>query len=792
MKFSQSWLREYVSLDTTTEELIARLTMAGLEVDGVESAAADFSGVVVAAVERVHPHPRADKLHVCEVSIGGPQNLQVVCGAANVYAGMKAPLAMVGANLPELVVRDAELRGVASRGMLCSAAELGLSEDDSGLFELSQDAPTGADLRDFLGLEDAIIEVDLTPNRGDCLSLEGLAREAAVLFDTTFTPPAPVRPETSSDKTFPVQLSAPIACPRYIGRVVSNVDPSRPTPIWMREKLRRSGIRSIDAVVDITNYVMLELGQPLHAFDLKQLKDGIDVRYARQGERLTLLDGNCVELDPETLVIADRGGPLAIAGIMGGAQSGVSSETTDIFFESAHFNPLVIAGKARQYGLHTESSHRFERGVDPALPLRAMDRACQLLLEIAGGEPGPLVLAEQSEHLPVPAAIILRKARLKQQLSVEFTDEYVAGILTGLGLRILETTIDAWHCQAPSWRFDLSIEVDLIEEVARIHGYDKLPVAMPTMAAQVLGAKEAHTPLDRIKRFLTGRDYLEAITYSFVDPGLQQKLDPEIAAIAVQNPISSDMAVMRTSVLSGLLLAVQYNLNRQQSRLRLFESGQRFIRQSEILEQTDVIAGVVTGKRFRENWADDQAQADFYDLKGDVETLLNLTGIHRQVRFVSGAHPALQVGQSSLIIYGEKTIGYIGKLNPFIERYLDLSQSVFVFELDLASISQGRIPQFSEITRYPAIKRDIAVLVDRDLRYARLEEVVRQCEVNYLTDLKVFDVYQGKHLENNRKSIALSLTFEDKSRTLSDEEVTSAVDKIIAALRTHCAAALRG
>ncbi len=792
MKFSESWLREHVSLDTTTEEIIDRLTMAGLEVDGVESAATEFSGVVVACVERVCPHPRAEKLQVCEVTVGGQQNLQVVCGAANVYTGMKAPLAMVGARLPDLVVREAELRGVASSGMLCSAAELGLSDDDSGLLELPHDAPSGADLRDYLSLEDTIIEVDLTPNRGDCLSILGLAREAAVLFDATFAPVTPVTPDTNSNKTFPVKLSAPTACPRYIGRVVSNVDLSRPSPIWMREKLRRGGIRSIDAAVDITNYVMLELGQPLHAFDLKELKGGIDVRYALAGERLTLLDGDSVELDSETLVIADDGGPLAIAGIMGGAQSGVGAGTTDIFLESAHFNPLVIAGKARQYGLHTESSHRFERGVDPDLPLRAMDRACQLLLEITGGEPGPLVLAEQSEHLPVPASIVLRKARLRQQLGTELTDEYVAGILTGLGLSILEITNDAWHCQAPSWRFDLSIEVDLIEEIARIHGYDKLPVALPAMATQLLAGKEARTPLDHVKRLLTGRDYLEAITYSFIDQELQRRVDPENAAIAVQNPISSDMGVMRTSALPGLLLAVQYNLNRQQSRLRLFESGQRFIRHGKLLEQTDVIAGVVTGRRFRENWADDHAQVDFYDLKGDVEALLALTGVLGQVNFVAKAHPALQAGQSSCLLYKEKTIGYIGKLNPIIEKYLDLSQSVFVFEVDFTSISEGRIPRFSEITRYPAIRRDIAVLVDRDLHYSRLEETVRQCQVNYLEDLKVFDVYQGKHLESNRKSVALSLTFEHKSRTLSDQEVTSAVNKVVAALETHCAAELRG
>lgn len=791
MKFSESWLREYVSLDTSTEELVARLTMGGLEVDSTEPAAAEFSGVVVARVESAGAHPQAEKLKICEVDVGGPQNLQIVCGAPNVYPGMKAPLAMVGASLPGLVVKEAELRGIASSGMLCSASELGLSDDKSGLFELPQDAEPGADLRDYLGLEDSIVEVDLTPNRGDCLSLQGLARETAVLFETDFALPEVTTPDTKTDKTFPVRLSAPQACPRYLGRVISDVDVSRPSPVWMQEKLRRSGIRSIDVVVDITNYVLLELGQPMHAFDLKQLQGGIDVRYATSGERLTLLDGSVVDLDAETLVIADDRGPLAIAGIMGGAESGVSGQTADIFFESAHFNPLVIAGKARQFGLHTESSHRFERGVDPELPARAMDRACELLLEIAGGQAGPVLVAEETTCLPQSQTIILRKARLSQQLSIALPDEQVVGMLTRLGIDIAETTAEAWHCQAPSWRFDLAIEADLVEEVARIYGYDKLPVAMPAMAMKVFGAKEAIMPLDRIKQLLAGRDYLEAITYSFVDAALQQKLDPQNPAIAVQNPISSDMGVMRTSVLPGLLLAVQHNLNRQQSRLRLFEAGQRFIGQGE-LQQQDVIAGVVTGARFRESWADDRADVDFFDIKGDVEALLALSGVQGQVEFVAETHPALQKGQSCLVKIKEKTIGYIGKLNPIIEKYLDLTQAVFVFELDLKSISQGRIPAFSEITRYPAIKRDIAVLIGRDVSYAALDDTIRQCSVDYLSDLKVFDVYEGKHLDTNRKSVALSLTFEHKSRTLSDEEVTSAVNKVIAALRKSCAAELRG
>jgi phenylalanyl-tRNA synthetase beta chain len=793
MKFSEAWLRECVSLETDTQELIARMTMAGLEVDGVEAAAADFSGVVVAEIKSAETHPEAGKLKVCQVSTGDSSLTQVVCGAANARSGLRVAFASVGAKLPGAIdIAQAELRGVVSLGMLCSGAELGISDDDSGLLELPEDAVLGQDLRQYLNLDDTIIEVDLTPNRGDCLSIMGLAREAAVLYETSYSMAAKVQIEPSIETRFPVQVSDPMACPRYAGRVIEGIDIAQPSPGWLKEKLRRGGIRSIDAVVDVTNYVMLELGQPLHAFDLDRLEGGIDVRLAQPNESLTLIDGTDTQLDTETLLIADQSGPLALAGIMGGASSGVSKNTANIFLESAHFNPLNIAGKARQYALHTDASHRFERGVDPELPLRAIERASELLLAITGGQAGPVVVTEDYSALPEIHRILLRKARLTQQLRLELPDEYVTGILNRLGIEVEQVTEEGWFCISPSWRFDLAIEADLIEEIARIYGYDNLPVATPNMPLQANLQKEAITPLTKMKQLLVDRDYFEAITYSFVDEELQQIVDPAGSSVRVSNPISADMSVMRTSLITGLLLALKHNVNRQQSRLRLFETGQRFIA-GDALTYQEVIAGIITGARHGEGWANGNETVDFYDLKGDIEALLSFSGADQQVSFKSGEHPALQPGQSVLLTGKSlKTIGYAGKLHPNIEKYLGLNQNIFVFELDLDGISGSELPKFSEITRFPSSTRDISILVDQEVSFAELEELVEKSNAEHLTDLKVFDVYEGKHIENNRKSVALSLTFQDNSRTLADEEVNSSVDTVVTALQTGCSAQLRG
>ena len=804
MKVSESWLREHVEVEAATEELIEQLTMAGLEVDAVEPAAADFSGVLVGEITSAEKHPDADKLKVCTVQGANNEAFNVVCGAPNARVGLKVPFATVGATLPgDFTIKKAKLRGVESFGMLCSASELGLSDDSDGLFELPTSAETGANVRDYLQLDDNLIEVDLTPNRGDCLSIIGLTREIAVLNNTTSTwtrieaLPANIADEVKD--TFKVSLTAGSACPRYAGRVVRGINPSAETPLWMQEKLRRSGIRSIHPVVDITNFVMLELGQPLHGFDLAKLNTAIEVRYACSDESITLLDGAELKLDTETLVIADSQQVLAIAGIMGGQHSGVSDDTVDIFFESAHFNPLTIAGKARQYGLHTDSSHRFERGVDPELPMIALERATQLLQEIAGGKAGPAVCTELADELPPRLTVTLRASQIRRLLKLEITGDRILTILNSLGLQLIDTGTDAegkgkggnetWHFQIPSWRFDLSIEADLIEEIARIYGYNKLPKSQLTLAPEIKAS--APSPLNPIRATLVNRGYQEAITYSFIAPQLQQLLNPGQEAVAITNPISADMAVMRTSLWPGLLSALQYNVNRQQSRVRLFETGLRFASQAAG-EQWPTVAGVITGKRSSENWNNTTEDVDFYDIKGDVEALLSAAGVADKVEHIAGNLDALHPGQTLEIKLNKgKAIGYIGKLNPVIQKALDLDQPVFLFELHLEHLPANPVDQLSQISRFPEVRRDIAVVVDQQISVSDLTAIVRANSGEYLTELKVFDVYQGKGVEKHSKSIGLGLTFQDKSRTLSDSEVNTAEETVIRALEDQFGASLR-
>jgi phenylalanyl-tRNA synthetase beta chain len=793
MKFSESWLRELANPDLNCDELVAQLTMAGLEVDGVE-AAANFEGVVVARIESVEAHPKADKLQVCQVNYGANADVQVVCGAPNARAGLVTAFAPVGAMLPDgLKIGQAKLRGVDSFGMLCGGDELGLNEDTSGIMALPSHAPLGQALIEFYGLNDNIIEVDLTPNRGDCLSIQGLAREVGVLNKLTpqLVKPAAVVP--SSEKSLSITISAPSACSHYTGRVISAVDMNQPTPLWMQEKLRRSGIRSIDPVVDIGNYVMLELGQPLHAFDLDTLSGDIDVRFAKDGERLTLLDDAEVELKAETLLIADKSGPLAIAGIMGGKDSGVSTTTKSIFLESAHFVPLALAGKAREYGLHTDASHRFERGVDTQLPLVALERATELLLEIVGGQAGPVVTAGSAPQEGSERRITLRNSCLKQQLTLELGNDLVTGILTRLGLAVSQPSADEWLCTVPSWRFDLAIEADLVEEIARIYGYNNLPVATITMPLEIQARAEATTSLAEIRQLLVCRDYQEAITYSFVDPALQHQINPGVASVDVANPISADMAVMRTSLLTGLLNTLKYNLNRQQSRVRVFESGLRFVADDAQLSQQKMLAGAITGARTQESWADPATEVDFYDIKGDVESILNICDTKVDVEFSAAEHPALHPGQTLALVNQQGLIfGHLGKLHPTLQQALGLSQSVYVFELLLSEITEGQIAAFHEVSKYPAVRRDISLSVGANIAIGELVATAKANAGDHLIDLKVFDVYEGKHIESNRKSVAIGLTFQDKSRTLNDEDVNAGMAAVIKALKSDHDANLRG
>ncbi|QTP55189.1 phenylalanine--tRNA ligase subunit beta [Billgrantia sulfidoxydans] len=793
MKFSEQWLREWVSPQLGVQGLADQITMAGLEVDAVEPVASAFSGVVVAEVVDKQPHPDADKLNVCQVVDGNGEPVQVVCGATNVAIGQKVPFARVGAVLPgDFKIKQAKLRGVESRGMICSASELGLAEETSGgILVLPADAPAGEDFRAWMGLDDHTVEVDLTPNRGDCLSLKGLAREVGVLNRLPVTPPAIEPVAADHDETFPVRVEDPERCPRYIGRLIKGVDVTAATPLWMVERLRRSGIRSIDPVVDVTNYVMLELGQPLHAFDRDNLHGAVVVRLARQGERLILLDGQEITLDASTLVIADERGPLAIAGVMGGEHSGVGPATRDIFLESAFFSPLAVAGQARSYGLHTDASHRFERGVDPQLTREAVERATALLLAITGGEPGPLVEVASAAHLPAEREVTLRAARLEQALCKALPSAEVQEILERLGLQVSATEA-GWQARVPSWRFDIAIEEDLIEEVARIHGYNRLPVRRPAARLALRPDHEARTPLARLRRQMVARGYQEAVTYSFVAPELQQLLLPDAVSPRLANPISSDLAVMRASLFPGLVRALEYNLNRQQTRVRLFETGLVFRGDLDQLDQTPMVGALVCGERFPEGWSGGRDKVDFFDLKGDLESLIALGGEEGAWRFEPGEHPALHPGQSARIVYRGEAVGWIGALHPGVKAELGLKTEAFLFEVRQDALTHGVLPRFEPLSRYPEVRRDLAFLLGEERPVQALLDCVRDQAGEWLQELRLFDVYQGKGVPEGSKSVALGLTWQHPSRTLNDDEINQLVDAIVAESHQHLGAELRG
>jgi phenylalanyl-tRNA synthetase beta chain len=790
VNISEQWLREWVSPSLTTEALAHQLTMAGLEVESIAAVAGEFEGVVVAEIISAEQHPDADKLRVCQVNTG-KETVQIVCGAPNARAGLKAPLAQLGAVLPgNFKIKKAKLRGMESQGMLCAGDELGLSEDSDGLLELAADAPVGENLRDYLQLDDKIIEVDLTPNRADCLSVGGIAREVALLNDMPMRSPSYDNVSVTIDDQFPVELVAADRCPRYMGRVIKGVDLSRPSPLWMQEKLRRSGLRSIDAVVDVTNYVLLEMGQPMHAFDLDQLRGGIVVRTSKEGEQLELLDGQTIELKPDSLVITDDTGPVALAGIMGGQATAVSATSRNIFLEAAFFAPVLLAGKARAYGLHTDSSHRFERGVDFELQTQAIERASQLLLEAVGGDAGPIVEVTSDANLPVFADVTLRAPRIEKMLGFALEGNEVERILSGLGLGVTATD-DGWVCTVPSWRFDIAIEADLLEELARIYGYNRLPVTH-IVADLVIPAKpETELSPRYLRRHLSARGYREAITYTFIEPALQQLFNPSITPVELSNPISADMSVMRTSLIPGLITAVLRNTNRQKPRVRLFETGLRFVPGSDGLEQTPTLAVVATGQRFSENWANEKAAGDFFDLKGDLESMLALTRNASNFEFSACAREAMHSGQTAAISLAGKEMGYIGVLHPSIATKVGLNAPLYVCEIDLAVLLDGQLPEFSELSKFPEVRRDLAVVVDKGVAAAQLMDNVRTVAGSYLTDLRLFDVYEGKGIDPKRKSLALGLTFRDQSRTLSDDDINATMDQVIDLLEKNYNAELR-
>jgi len=795
MIICESWLREWVNPDFTTEELMAKLTMAGLEVDGVSGVARAFSGIVVAEVEAVEAHPDADKLRVCKVNDGSAVH-QVVCGAPNVRAGMKVLFAQLGAEIhtgedKPFKIKAAKLRGVESSGMLCSAEELGLAESSDGLLELADDAPVGTNIRDYLALDDTSIELDLTPNRGDCLSVAGVAREVGVISRQDVTVPEIAAVPATHQEEFPVKITAADACPRYLGRIIRNVNLGAESPLWMQEKLRRSGLRSIDPIVDVTNFVLMELGQPMHAFDFSKLEGGIEVRLAGDKEKITLLDGKEVEMSPDTLVIADARKPVAMAGIMGGGNSAVSDTTRDVFLECAYFAPLAIAGKARGYGMHTDASHRYERGVDHGLQHRAMERATELLLSIVGGEAGPVT--EAVGNLPEPATVSLRYEEVGRQLGISMEQAEIKDIFSRLGLEVLSESDSALNLAVPSYRFDIAIEADLIEEVARIYGYDNIPLASGNNSTKFARAAETRLDINQLRNHLVALGYQEIISYSFIDPALSDLVcGADARPIRLQNPISEEMAVMRSSLLPGLLQTLQYNANRQHERLRLFETGLVFQRQGDETLQTPKIGGLLSGTRNPKNWNNNNEISDFYDVKGDIESVLDLGGNGADFQFVPSEAQGYHPGQCAEVRAADgSSIGVIGALHPSIQREMGLDTAVYLFELDLAAVLAAEIPVASELSRYPEVSRDLALVIDESVSSGAISQLVRENAGEFLASLQIFDVYQGDAVTKGKKSVALGLTWQHPSRTLSDEEINTIISSCINVLQEQFNANLR-
>jgi len=793
VKFSEKWLREWVNPPLSTDDLVSQITMAGLEVDGVEPVADKLSQVVVGEIVDTKPHPNADKLQVCLVS-KGDETVQVVCGAPNARVGLKVPFALVGAKLDDFKIKKAKLRGVESFGMLCSERELGLSDQHEGLMELPADAPLGSDINDYLGLEDVVIEVDLTPNRSDCLGMVGIAREVGLMNNLDVcSPEISAVPEVISDKVA-VNLAAGTHCPRFVGRVLKGVNLSVQSPLWLVEKLRRSGIRAIDPVVDVTNYVMLELNQPMHAYDYDKLTGDITVRAAKPAETLTLLNGSQIALAEGSLLITDDSGPIGLAGIMGGASTAVSDSTQDIYLEAAFFAPIAIAGRARGYGLHTDAGHRFERGVDYNGQVTAIERATQLIASIAGGVAGPVVDTVNEAELPSVNRVRLRAARVERVLGMAIDAADIENILKRLEF-IFEADQSsdgaAWWVDSPSHRFDITIEADLIEEISRIIGYDALPVTRPVAKVAMIPQSERVKTLGVLKQSLVSRGYAEAITYSFVDSGLQSLLAPMDQAVALKNPLSSEMNVMRASLLPGLLSAVAHNQNRQQLDIRLFEVGMVFRNNEKAMtldniHQHQKIAMVITGRRFPERWSHEGHNVDFFDLKGDLQGLIG-----DRLMFDAAAIPGLQAGQSAMLSVAGQTIGFMGLLEPGSTKAFQLKAPVFVAELDLALAQARLVPDVLEISKYPEVRRDIAILVARNVSAQALRQDIEASAGIGLINLKLFDVYMGEGIDPDKKSVGLGLTFQHPSRTLTDDEVNTAMAEVVSSLSRRFEAELR-
>ncbi|MDD3354089.1 phenylalanine--tRNA ligase subunit beta [Zoogloea sp.] len=791
MQFSELWLRSFVSPDLDSDPLGHLLTMAGLEVEEQDRVAGPFSKVVVAQIIEAEKHPNADKLRVCKVDAGTGELLQIVCGAPNAAAGIRIPCAQVGADLDGFGIKAAKLRGVESFGMLCSAKELGISEEGSGLMVLPEDAPVGADLRTYLDLDDTLFTIKLTPNRADCLSLAGIAREVAALTGAPLTLPDCAPVAAVHQDTRPIVLDAPDACPRYCGRVLRGVDARAPTPEWMKQRLARSGIRSISALVDVTNYVMLELGQPLHAFDEAKLSGAIHVRFPRPGEQVLLLNGQTVTPAADTLLIADDARALALAGVMGGEESGITLDTTDLFLESAFFAPDAIAGRARAYGFSSDASYRFERGVDFALAQRAIERATRLILDICGGQPGPVCEAVAAEALPARTPIRLRASRVRRVLGIALDADTVAGMFARLNLEVVREG-DDFVVTPPSYRFDLEIEEDLIEEIARIHGYDNIPMMPPKGLVRMLPRPEDRRDVMSVRRLVAGREFQEVINFAFVEEAWEKDFAGNTDPVRLANPIASQMSVMRSTLLGGLVSNVVTNRKRQTSRVRVFEIGRCFARDAAGqpvagYHQPVRLAALATGSARPEQWGESARNVDFFDLKADLEALL----FPRVARFERISHPALHPGRAARVSLDGQSIGVIGELHPvWVQRY-ELGSAPVVFEIELEVLLATPTPAYREVSRFPAVQRDLALVVDQGVAAASLIQGLQSVAPAIVQRIELFDQYQGKGIEPHRKSLAFRVVMQETQRTLEDAEVDAAMTALIRHAEEHLAAKLR-
>ena len=788
MQFSENWLRTFVNPSLNSAELSQALTMAGLEVEDSQPAGAVFTHVVIGEIIEAAKHPDADRLQLCKVNIG-TETLQIVCGAPNARVGIKVPCALVGAALPGIAIKQAQVRGVDSFGMLCSSKELGLSAEAAGLLELPADAPIGTDIREYLDLNDNLLTLKLTPNRADCLSILGIARDVAAITGATLTLPKIEPVSLATQRTIAVLVNAPDACPAYYGRVIEGVNALCKTPDWMIRNLERSGIRSISAIVDISNYVLLELGQPMHAFDLEKLDSNITVRFAKAGEALKLLNDTEVKLQADDLVIADNSGAIALAGIMGGEPTSVTDSTTDIFLESAFFTPDVIAGKARRLGLSTDSSYRFERGVDFGNTHNALERATALILDICGGKAGNVTQAVTI--LPPRNTVNLRYARLLSVLGINIAQPEVAKILTQLGFEFSEYA-GIFAVKAPTYRFDIAREEDLIEEIARLHGYDKIPAIAPEAALNMLPAPEAAWTKAAMAGVLTHQGYQEVVTYSFVDESWERDIQGNTSPIKLKNPIASNMSVMRSGLWGGLLDALTYNLNRKQERAMLFEIGatyffskQSFAEKSGYSEEMRV-SGLCYGAFQPEQWCVATREVDFYDVKAHVDALTNNQAEYRQE-----AHPALHPGQSARVYLNKKPIGWLGKLHPKWQQQYSLPKSTILFELALAPLLQTQVTKYQEVSKFLPIRRDIAVVVDENLPVQAIIDAVNSAKIPLVQQIQLFDIYQGKGIAENKKSLAFLILMQDTNKTLLDIEAEAAMAKLLNLLQKQFDATLR-